>query len=74
VLGWPKICKLVHVFLWEYSYKRLKLSQLLGQLGVSLTCWPSVMSDFPDSSENVFEITCEKGVRLSLVHPLLHTK
>jgi hypothetical protein len=21
VLGWPKICKLVHAFVWEYSYK-----------------------------------------------------
>ena len=37
VLGWPKICKLAHAFLWEYSYKRLKLAQLLGQLGVLLT-------------------------------------
>jgi hypothetical protein len=24
-------------FLWEYSYKGLKLAQLLGQLGVDLT-------------------------------------
>ena len=38
VLGWPKRCKLAHASLWEYSYKRLKLAQLLGQLGVSLTC------------------------------------
>ena len=37
-LGWPRRCKLAHAFLWEYSYKRLKLAQLLGQLGVSLTC------------------------------------
>jgi hypothetical protein len=22
-LGWPKRCKFVHAFLWEYSYKRL---------------------------------------------------
>jgi hypothetical protein len=28
---------LAHVFLWEYSYKMLKLAQLLGQLGVVLT-------------------------------------
>jgi hypothetical protein len=35
--GWPKISKLTHAFLWEYSYKRLKLAQLLGQLGVFLT-------------------------------------
>jgi hypothetical protein len=27
-----------HGLLWEYSYKRLKLAQLLGQLGVFLTC------------------------------------
>ena len=34
VLGWPKRCKLAHAFLWEHSYKRLKLqAQLLGQLG-----------------------------------------
>ena len=38
VLGWPKRRKLAHAFLWEYSYKRLKLAQLLGQLGVFLTC------------------------------------
>ena len=38
LLGWPKICKLAHAFLWEYNYQRLKLAQLLGQLGVFLTC------------------------------------
>ena len=32
VLGWPERCKLAHAFLWEYSYKKLKLAQLLGQL------------------------------------------
>jgi hypothetical protein len=37
VLGWPKRCKLAHAFLWEYSYKRLKLAQRLGQLGAFLT-------------------------------------
>jgi hypothetical protein len=37
VLDWPNICKLAHVFLREYSYKRLKLAQLLGQLGGFLT-------------------------------------
>ena len=37
VLGWPERCKLAHAFLWEYSYKRLKLAQLLVQLGVFLT-------------------------------------
>ena len=29
--------ELAHAFLWEHSYKRLKLAQLLGQLGVFLT-------------------------------------
>ena len=37
VLGRPKRCKLAHIFLWEHSYQRLKLAQLLGQLGVFLT-------------------------------------
>jgi hypothetical protein len=30
VLGWPKICKFAHAFLWEYSYKRLKLATEVG--------------------------------------------
>jgi hypothetical protein len=30
---------LAYAFLWEYSHKRLKLVQLLGQLGVFLTFW-----------------------------------
>ena len=30
VLGWPKRCKLARAFLWEHSYKWLKLAQLLG--------------------------------------------
>jgi hypothetical protein len=29
---------LAHAFRWEYSYKRLELAQLLGQLGIFLTC------------------------------------
>jgi hypothetical protein len=37
VLGWPKRSKLAHEFLWEHSWKRLKLAQLRGQLGVFLT-------------------------------------
>jgi hypothetical protein len=28
---------LAYAFLWEHSYKRLQLAQLLGQLGVFLT-------------------------------------
>jgi hypothetical protein len=39
VSGWPKICKLAHAYLWEYSYKGLKLAQLLGRIGVFLTCF-----------------------------------
>jgi hypothetical protein len=35
--AWPRRCKLAHAFLWGDSYKRLKLAQLLGQLGVFLT-------------------------------------
>ena len=35
--GRPKRCKLAHAFRWEYSYKKLKLAQLLGQHGVFLT-------------------------------------
>jgi hypothetical protein len=38
MLGWPKRCKLAHLaFMCEYNYKRLKLAQLPGQLGVFLT-------------------------------------
>jgi hypothetical protein len=43
VLGsWSKRFKLAHAFLWEYSYKRLKLAQLLSQLGVFLTAYLAV--------------------------------
>jgi hypothetical protein len=34
VLGWPGRCKFARTFLWEYSYKRVKLAQFLGQIGV----------------------------------------
>jgi hypothetical protein len=38
VSGWPKkCCMLAYAFLWEYSYKGLKLAQLLRRLGVFLT-------------------------------------
>jgi hypothetical protein len=40
--SWSKRCKLAHAFLWEYSYKRLKLAQLLSQLGVFLTAYLAV--------------------------------
>jgi hypothetical protein len=36
-LGWPKRCKLARAFLWEHSYKRLTLAQLLGQLSGRLS-------------------------------------
>ena len=42
-LGRPKLCKLAHEFLWEYSYEALKLAQLLSKVGVFLTIaseWP----------------------------------
>ena len=38
VSGRPKRRKLAHAFLWEYSYKRLKLAQLPGRHGVPRTC------------------------------------
>jgi hypothetical protein len=38
VLGRPRRRKSAHAFLWEYSCKRMKLAQLLDQLGVFLTC------------------------------------
>jgi hypothetical protein len=41
VLGWPKICKLAYAFLWKNSKKGLQLAQLLGQLGIFLTCAPA---------------------------------
>ena len=37
VFGCPRRCKLARAFMWEYGYKRLKLAQLLDQLGVFLT-------------------------------------
>jgi hypothetical protein len=58
VLGWCKRCKLAHAFLWEYGYKRLKLAQLLGQLGVFLTCRP-----FPAAGDGA-ETTAPRASRL----------
>jgi hypothetical protein len=37
VLGWPKRCNFSRAFLWEYSYARLQLAQVLGHLDVFLT-------------------------------------
>jgi hypothetical protein len=50
VLGWPKRCKLAHAFLWGYSDKRLKLAQLLGELGVFLTWYGARGARSPGSS------------------------
>jgi hypothetical protein len=41
--SWPERCQLAYAFLWEYSYDRLVLAQLLGQLGVFLT----LASEYP---------------------------
>jgi hypothetical protein len=41
-LGWPKRCTLAHAFLWEYSDKRLKLTQLMGQLTKTVQGWPKL--------------------------------
>ena len=40
-LARPKIGKLAHASLWEYSYKRLKLAQLLANLGSFTLSHPS---------------------------------
>ena len=39
------MCKLAHAFMWEYSQKGLNSAQLLGQLGVCLTCSRSIASE-----------------------------
>jgi hypothetical protein len=44
VLSWPRRYKLTHACRWEYNYKRLKLAQLLGQLGIFL-----IQSEFEDA-------------------------
>jgi hypothetical protein len=44
-----KMEQLARAFLWEDSYKRLKLTQLLGQLGVFLTCAAVVALKHPRS-------------------------
>ena len=49
VLGWPKRRKLAHAFLWGYSYKRLKLAQLLGQLDAFLTRGVALRNTAPKS-------------------------
>ena len=53
MLGWPKRCKLAHAFLWKYSYKRMKLAQLLGQLGVFFTWLTNLFTKMfiPDMNE-----------------------
>jgi hypothetical protein len=58
VLGWPKICKLAHAFRWECSYKRLKLAQLLGQLGVFLTRGARAGFVVPEGNAATLEALC----------------
>ena len=58
VLGWPKICKFAHAFLWEYIDKRLKLAQLLSQVGVFLT-WMAVHSPHGAKSRASVYTICE---------------
>jgi hypothetical protein len=41
----PRRCQLAPASLWEYSVKRLKLAQFLGQLGVFLTTVPLLVGD-----------------------------
>jgi hypothetical protein len=38
VLGWPKRCQLAHAFRWGCRCKRLKLAQLLAQVGPEKPC------------------------------------
>jgi hypothetical protein len=67
VLGWPRRWKSAHGFLWEYSCKRLKLAQLLGQRGVFLApagshapCWavmhPETMHPHKNGHTNQFSM------------------
>ena len=64
LLGWPERRKLAHAFLWECSYKRLKLAQLLGQLGVFLTQrrqnFPAVLAEVAASSDVGIEPLCAR--------------
>jgi hypothetical protein len=48
---------LAHAFLWEYSDKRLKLAQLLGQLGVFLTLVAYLPGGATIQGEPMFLIT-----------------
>jgi hypothetical protein len=65
VLGWPKRCKLAHAFRWEYSYKRLKLAQLLGKLGVFLTWSRTRTTTTPRRSSFSTSRCSEQGLRLA---------
>jgi hypothetical protein len=51
VLDWPKICKLAQALLQEYSYKGLKLTQLLRQLGIFLTRELEIAKDVREKQE-----------------------
>ena len=68
----------MHAFRWGWSYKRLQLAQLLGQLDIVLAHVAVALSKFggePGWKSLPAPVTfyTEKGARLSLVHPLLHT-
>ena len=55
-LGWPRRCKLANAFVWEYSCKRLKLAQLVGQLGGFLTCAGRVAGLAPPTADFVLVV------------------
>ena len=57
MLDWLKICQLAREFLSEYSYKRLKLAQLLGQLGVFPTLISAHMAVFTSPGWITFAVT-----------------
>jgi hypothetical protein len=52
-------------FMWEHSYTRLELAQLLGQLGVSLTCAPGSVGESERWSSSVIELSSSAASRRS---------
>jgi hypothetical protein len=53
---------LAHALLREYIYKRLKLAQLLGQLGIFLT-WPQS----PQAEDHVWRIAASRAAAVFFV-------
>ena len=41
------VCDRAHAFLWGHSYKKLKLAQLLGRLGVFFTWYEMIVMPRP---------------------------